>query len=209
MSAGTLTSEAAETLRAVALAWRPDHGMPFAAAVFTSKDYGPAEAFSAWKRYAALVKSAADYRRQAAVSRDFVAGIEARAGLALKALAEGPGRENPRSAVLPPERTVKCAVVLAMLACHVATACTAMEDAHIAAVLRVCSPIEDDAGRDEAWAEYLARVRVEIRLDDGIGDPSELLDDDELAGPEVMETARLRARERSAEQLDVLTGRLG
>jgi hypothetical protein len=103
---------------------------------------------------------------------------------------------------------VRASVILSRLALHMTESCVPVADEHVRAIVRACSPIADDQERALAWAEYLARVWVELDVEAARVPPCEVLDEDELAGPDCAETARQVARQRSADALDVLTGRL-
>lgn len=117
-------------------------------------------------------------------------------------------RPAAKVAPLPPHRMVRASVILSRLALHMTESCVPVADEHVRAIVRACSPIADDQERALAWAEYLARVWVELDVEAARVPPCEVLDEDELAGPDCAETARQVARQRSADALDVLTGRL-
>jgi hypothetical protein len=59
----------------------------------------------------------------------------------------------------------KRAQTLAQLAFLEATGVSRMSPRQVAAVVRACSPIEDEGARQAAWDAYFASVQAEIRAD--------------------------------------------
>jgi hypothetical protein len=102
-------------------------------------------------------------------------------------------------------RDVKPPVLLAQIANHVIESLIDVPESTVRAIVRACSPIQDDAKRADAWSEYLARVTVERDLMDGRITWQDIADD--LTCIDKSQAALDIAVERSNEALDVLVGR--
>ena len=117
----------------------------------------------------------------------------------------------PRECLTPPVRdkadVAKAAVTLAQLAQHVLDSKTEVRpESFIAAVVRACCPqITSGSERMRLWAEYVAAVKLESDLLDGLIGYQQV--DDSLTCIDRTQAAIDIAVERSRLALEALTGR--